>query len=114
MLVVDDEPANIDLVKGILPETIKVKAALKGEVAIKLVGKQMPDLIVLDLIMPGLSGFETLAQIRKLDTGQQVPVVIISGNAQQSDIEQGQQLGVIGHLQKPIKATELLAIVDKL
>ena len=45
VLIVDDEPANIDLLKGLMPENVKIKAATKGEVALKLVGKQLPDLL---------------------------------------------------------------------
>lgn len=114
VLVVDDEPANIDLVKGILPEEFKVKAALKGEIALKLLSKQVPDLVLLDLVMPGLSGFETLQQIRLLPNGHEIPVVIISGNASDSDLDKGKELGAIAHLMKPIDPNQLLTIIKSL
>ena len=114
VLVVDDEPSNIDLIKGILPEECKVKAALKGEIALKLLSKQVPDLVLLDLMMPGLSGFDTLQRIRQLPNGQQIPVVIISGNASEDDINKGKELGTIAHLMKPINPDQLLTIIKSL
>ena len=114
VLVVDDEPANIDLIKGILPDNVKVKAALKGAIALKLVSKQIPDLILLDLVMPELDGFQTLQKLRESEAGKNVPVAIISGNAEQSDIELGQEMGAIAHLQKPIQPQELLNIINQL
>lgn len=114
VLVVDDEPANIDLIKGVLPEGVRVKAALKGTIALKLVSKDVPDLILLDLIMPELDGFQTLQKLRELEAGKNIPVAIISGNAEPSDIEFGQKLGAIAHLQKPIQPQELLNIINQL
>lgn len=111
VLVVDDSAANIELCKAlismIMPQQIKVKAALSGEIAIKQISKSMPDLLILDLIMPELSGFETLRAIRELPFGKQLPALIISGNNNPEDISQGKSLGVIGHLTKPIDANIL-------
>jgi putative two-component system response regulator len=113
ILIVDDEPGNIDLLKGIIPENVKVKAALKGEIAIKLCSKQMPDILFLDLIMPGLNGFETLQQIRALPGGQALPVVIISGNANPEDIEKGRSLKVIDHIAKPVQPEKVLSFIQQ-
>lgn len=111
VLVVDDNAANIELCKAlismIMPQDIKVKAALSGEIAIKQVSKNMPDLLILDLIMPNLNGFETLQAIRALPLGEQLPALIVSGHNDPEDISQGKSLGAIGHLTKPIDATVL-------
>lgn len=111
LLIVDDEPANIDLLKGLLPPNIKVKAALKGEIAVKLITKSAPDLILLDLIMPGLDGFQTLQKIRELPDGGLINVAIVSGNDSPADIQKGQELGAVAHLKKPIDAKLLASVI---
>jgi len=113
VLIVDDEPANIDLLKGLMPTDYKIKAALKGEIAIKLVEKAMPDLLFLDLVMPGLSGFETLEKIRDLPQGESLPVAIVSGNQSEEDINQGKTLNVIAHLSKPVKPEQIQQILNQ-
>jgi CheY-like chemotaxis protein len=111
--VVDDEPANIDLIKGLMPEGVKVKAALSGEMAIKQLSKKFPDIVFLDLLMPQMDGFETLRAIRSLPEGDTLPVLIISGNASEADIIKGQSLGAIGHLTKPIDSNKLAVFINQ-
>jgi len=109
--VVDDEPANIDLIKGLMPEGVKVKAALSGEIALKQLSKKFPDILFLDLLMPQMDGFETLQAIRALPNGDSLPVLIISGNASDADGERGKELGVIGHLIKPVDSEKLASFI---
>lgn len=111
--VVDDEPANIDLIKGLLPDNVKVKAALSGEIALKQLSKKFPDILFLDLLMPQMDGFETLQAIRALPNGDQLPVLIISGNASDADIQKGKSLGAIGHLTKPVDSEKLNAFITQ-
>lgn len=111
--VVDDEPSNIDLIKGLMPEGVKVKAALSGEVALKQLSKKLPDIVFLDLLMPQMDGFETLQAIRKLPEGNSLPVLIISGNASEADIEKGKALGAIGHLTKPVDSNKLAVFINQ-
>ena len=58
VLAVDDTPENLDVVKGILASDYMVKAAINGEMALKIIEKAPPDLILLDIMMPGMSGYE--------------------------------------------------------
>jgi len=111
VLVVDDEPANIHLIKGILPSEIKIRAAISGKVALKQLAKSQPDLILLDLLMPEMDGFETLAQIKQIPECQQIPVIVVSGNANAEDIERTKALGAMAHLLKPINQQDLLALI---
>lgn len=111
--VVDDEPANIDLIKGLMPEGVKVKAALSGEIALKQLSKKFPDIVFLDLLMPQMDGFETLKAIRELPDGHSLPVLIISGNASEADIEKGKTLGAIGHLTKPVDSNKLAEFINQ-
>lgn len=107
ILIVDDEPTNIDVLKGVLPNHYKVKAALKGEVAIKLCQKQIPDLIFMDLFMPGLSGLEVIEQLRTEPNTEKVPIIIVSGNSAEHTANEQAQLDVLAHLQKPINQQAL-------
>jgi CheY-like chemotaxis protein len=111
--VVDDEPANIDLIKGLMPKDVKVKAALSGEIALKQLSKKFPDIVFLDLLMPQMDGFETLKAIRALPQGDSLPVLIISGNASEVDIEKGKALGAIGHLTKPVDSHKLAVFINQ-
>ncbi len=111
--VVDDEPANIELIKGLMPEGVKVKAALSGEIALKQLSKKFPDIVFLDLLMPQMDGFETLQAIRELPHGENLPVLIISGNASDTDIEKSKALGAIGHLVKPVDGEKLASYINQ-
>jgi CheY-like chemotaxis protein len=84
---------------------------LSGAIAIKQLSKKLPDLLLLDLVMPQMNGFETLAAIRALPNGQNLPVIIISGNASEQDIATGKSLGAIGHLTKPVNSDKLASYV---
>jgi CheY-like chemotaxis protein len=111
--VVDDEPANIDLIKGLMPEGVKVKAALSGQMALKQIARKFPDIVFLDLLMPQMDGFETLQAIRELPEGNSLPVLIISGNASEVDIAKGKALGAIGHLTKPVDSHKLAVFINQ-
>lgn len=108
VLIVDDEPANIDLIKGILPSTVKCKAAVSGQIALKLLTKQVPDLIFLDLIMPGMDGIETLSAIREQPELQNTPVIIVSGNKNDEQMAKLEAMGISGYVTKPIDSEMLL------
>lgn len=112
-LIVDDEPANIDLLKGIIPSHFKVKAVLAGDKALKLVEKSPPDIIFLDLLMPGMDGYETLSAMQKINNFD-VPVIIISGNASDEDKAKSKQAGAIAHLQKPVAPNTLIDLINDL
>ncbi len=112
VLIVDDGPSNIDLLKGLMPEDVRVQAAISGTIALKLLSKARPDLIFLDLVMPDMSGFEVLQAIRTLPANSDIPVVFVSGNASPADIEKGKALGAQGHLHKPLDNEKLNEYID--
>jgi putative two-component system response regulator len=80
VLLVDDEPSNIDIMRGILPDNIKIKAATSGELALRIATKAMPDIIFMDVQMPSMSGIETSAKLRQLPGGDNVKIVYVSGS----------------------------------
>lgn len=109
ILVVDDEPAIVRLVRAKLQsDGHAVMTAARGEDVASLLEEQRPDLIVLDLMMPGIDGFETLRRIR---TVSQVPVIMLTARANDADKLRGLEGGADDYLTKPFNPDELAARV---
>jgi two-component system KDP operon response regulator KdpE len=109
ILVVDDEPAIVRLVRAKLhSDGHTVITATRGEEVLPLLEEQRPDLIVLDLMMPGIDGFETLRRIRAVS---QVPVIMLTARATDADKLRGLQGGADDYLTKPFNPDELAARV---
>lgn len=113
ILIVDDEPANIDILKGLIPSEYKCKAAIKGQVALKQINKQKPDLLILDLIMPGMDGIETLSQVRKTYTQTELPVLIISGTKDPEQLATLERLGITAFITKPVNTEQFLCLLTQ-
>ena len=109
ILVVDDEAAIVRLVRATLQaDGHAVITASRGEEALEIFDEQRPDLIVLDLMMPGIDGFETLRRIRN---DSQVPVIMLTARAADSDKLRGLSGGADDYLTKPFNPDELAARV---
>ena len=109
VLVVDDEPAIVRLVRAKLQaDGYAVLTAGRGEEALALLDDERPDLVVLDVMMPGMDGFETLRRIR---TVSQVPVIMLTARAGDADKLKGLQEGADDYLTKPFNPDELAARV---
>jgi len=107
ILVVDDAPANIDVVKSILSDTYLIQAAVNGNVALKIAEKRKPDLILLDIMMPGMDGFEVCKALKADARTADIPVIFVTGKDQESDESKGLSLGAIGYITKPVNSSEL-------
>lgn len=101
VLVVEDDYflAKIYKIK-LAKENIDAEISSDGEEALALIKKEKPALILLDMVLPGMSGFEILEEIRKDDSLKKIPVIILSNLGQDADIERGRELGVIDYLVK--------------
>jgi two-component system KDP operon response regulator KdpE len=109
ILVVDDEPAIVRLVRATLQaDGYAVATASRGEEALEFLDEQRPDLIVLDLMMPGIDGFETLRRIR---TQSQVPVIMLTARSADIDKLRGLEGGADDYITKPFNPDELAARV---
>jgi two-component system KDP operon response regulator KdpE len=109
ILVVDDEAAIVRLVRATLQaEGHSVLTASRGEEALELMDEQRPDLVVLDLMMPGIDGFETLRRIR---TKSQVPVIMLTARTADADKLKGLSGGADDYITKPFNPDELAARV---
>jgi diguanylate cyclase (GGDEF)-like protein len=100
-LIVDDEKSNIDVLNHILKEKYKLFIAKSGESAIKIARENVPDLILLDIIMPDMNGFEVLTQLKKSDLTSGIPVIFITGQDSKEDEIKGLNLGAVDYITKP-------------
>jgi CheY-like chemotaxis protein len=114
LLVVDDDPVVLNLVQIRLKGGgHRVISATDPDEALRVVDERgMPDVAVLDVSMPGMSGLELLAQLRQRPGAEQLPAVFLSARVQPQDIEAGRALGAT-YLTKPFVASALLAAVDR-
>jgi len=104
VLVVDDEAINITLLAQILKGRYKVKVAKDGERALKICRATAPDLVLLDVMMPGIDGFEVCRQLKADAATSEIPVVFVTGKSDESEQQQGMALGAAGYLAKPVDA----------
>jgi len=114
ILVVDDTAVNIDVLVGILRGIYKVKAAISGETALKIAKKKPPDLILLDIMMPEMDGYQVCEQLMADPTTADVPVVFVTGMTDQADQAKGIALGAKGYLTKPVDPEKVKAIAQKI
>jgi DNA-binding response OmpR family regulator len=110
ILVVDDEPHVLKLVKANLESSdYKVLTAADGEEAIRTVEGELPDLVILDLMLPKMDGYTVCSRIREFST---VPVIMLTARSSQVDLVHGFEVGADDYLTKPFDVTELLMRVQ--
>lgn len=113
ILAVDDEPANLDVAVGLLNDRYRVKVATSGEQALKVASSgSPPDLVLLDILMPGLDGIEVCRKLKEFDQLRDVPVIFISSLEDVTDKVKAFTSGGIDYVTKPFQPEELLARVD--
>lgn len=116
VLLAEDDPDVSALVRHVLEaDGYRVEAVADGAEALRRFEERRPDLLVLDVMMPRLTGFEVLVRLRELeDAGTPVPVLMLSARAGQDDIVRGFELGVSDYVTKPFMIGELRARVRAL
>jgi DNA-binding response OmpR family regulator len=115
ILIVDDETQNLELMEAMLTSSgYEVFLAQEGEEALRLARERRPDLILLDLMMPGLSGFEVCARVKTDPQTGGIPVLFVTALNQISDKERAMAAGGDDFLTKPFQRTELLTRVEAL
>ena len=114
VLYVEDNPANLKLVEMLLARRpdFRLLTAGDGDLGISLARAHLPDAIIMDINLPGISGISALAVLRKHSTTAQIPVIALSANANPRDIEKGLEAGFFRYLTKPIKVDELMDTLD--
>lgn len=112
VLIVDDNSDNLDVLSGILKPFYKVKAAINGELALKIVGaKKKPDIILLDIMMPGIDGYEVCRRIKADPTVADIPIIFVTAKTEIADEQAGFELGAVDYITKPISVPIVLARV---
>jgi class 3 adenylate cyclase len=113
ILVVDDTPANIQSLAAILKEKgYQISVATNGKQALEVLARVQPDLILLDVMMPEMDGFETCRRIKAAEQWRHIPVIFLTAKTETADIVQGFELGAVDYVAKPFNAHELLARVS--
>ncbi|MFT7243922.1 MAG: putative two-component system response regulator [Candidatus Azotimanducaceae bacterium] len=102
ILVVDDTPQNIDVLSGVLRKEYKVKAALNGEKALRIAATEpQPAMILLDIMMPEMDGYEVCRQLKENPATARIPVIFITAKSQDEDEQKGLGLGAVDYITKP-------------
>lgn len=111
VLIVDDTPDNLTLLNALLNKHYKVKIALNGRQALEIIAKSEPDLILLDVMMPEMDGYETCKRIKSNPTTRQIPIIFLTAKSLQEDEEKGFLMGAVDYITKPISPPIVLARV---
>ncbi|MCL1065965.1 two-component system response regulator [Shewanella olleyana] len=111
VLIVDDTPENIDILVGILGGDYKVKVAIDGPKALALAQKSSPDLILLDVMMPGMSGHEVCQKLKSEPLTCHIPVIFVTALSDTEDETQGFALGAVDYITKPVSPAVVKARV---
>jgi two-component system, sensor histidine kinase and response regulator len=114
ILIVDDQPDNLDTIMGYLKESAidyKFSQAMNGEIACKVAGKRLPDLIIMDWEMPVMNGYDALLCIKSNPLTTDIPVIMATGRSSAEDLDKALNAGAADYIRKPIEKQELLARV---
>jgi len=115
VLYVEDNPANMRLVEQLLKTfpNIELAGAETAEDGLAMAQQSVPDLILMDINLPGMNGYEALVELKKIDMTKDVPVVAISANALASDVEKGIDAGFADYITKPINLQAFFLTIKK-
>jgi len=112
ILVVDDNPTHLGLLTDALTGSgFEIAVARDGEMALEQIGYEPPDLILLDVVMPGIDGFETCRRLKADPATRDIPVIFMTAHADTADRVQGLELGAVDFITKPFQQEEVLARV---
>jgi CheY-like chemotaxis protein len=114
LLYVEDNPANLTLVEQLIARRsdLKLLTAIDGHLGIQLARTYQPDLILMDINLPGISGYDALDILKKDPSTAHIPIMALSANAVPRDIEKGMNAGFFRYLTKPINVNEFMDALD--
>lgn len=109
ILVVDDDPDVVTIVRGILNGgEYDVQSVHSGQEVFTRLGEERPDLIILDIKMPEMDGFEVLKRLKAIPETSSIPVILLTGRGQYRDVLEGYQLGTDYYMNKPFTSAQLI------
>jgi putative two-component system response regulator len=104
VIVVDDEATNLSVLNDILQDDFNVRLSPSGERALAFMEKRAPDLLLLDIQMPGMNGFDVIRAVKKRSDWQEIPIIILTGREDREAEELAFNLGAVDYIRKPISA----------
>lgn len=114
ILIVDDEPNNLDVLRDCLRDAgFKVLVAQSGEMALKRVEHIKPDIVLLDVNMPGMNGFETCRRLKNNEATKEIPIIFITAKTESASQVEGFEMGAVDYITKPFQTAEVVARVNK-
>lgn len=114
VLIVDDTVENIDILVETLGEKMEVIVAVSGESALEAVIDEKPDLILLDIEMPEMDGFQVLSHLKSDPATTHIPVVFLSARSESADMNQGLAMGAVDYITKPFAISMVLEKVIRI
>lgn len=107
ILVVDDQPNNLKVIASVLNQEYKLLVANSGYNALAVLDAEMPDLILLDVMMPEMNGFEVCERIKNVEILRDIPIIFLTAKADIEDIQKGFEVGAVDYITKPFNLAEL-------
>lgn len=111
VLIVDDTPDNITLLANLLKDKYNTKVATSGATALQIVAGSRIDLVLLDIMMPEMDGFEACRRLKADPHSSAIPVVFLTAKSQPEDEVMGRSVGAVDFLRKPVNPDQLFARV---
>ncbi|MDJ0696342.1 MAG: response regulator [Mastigocoleus sp. MO_167.B18] len=113
ILIIDDEPNNLDVLSTSLEcYGYQVRQAVTADIALKTIKLKAPDLILLDVIMPKVDGYELCKQLKSNPNTKEIPIIFLSALSQEHDKGKGFELGAVDFISKPFHLEEILARIN--
>ena len=112
IMIVDDENINIAILSQILSPEYDLITAMNGNDALKLAETEQPDLILLDIVMSGMNGFDVIRKLKSFDATKDIPVIIITGQNNLDDEEKAFLLGAVDYMTKPFNNTIVITRIE--
>jgi len=112
LLIVDDTPINIDVLVGLLSPQYRTRIATSGKIALSLCAKEIPDLILLDIMMPEMDGYEVCQRLKEKEETKDIPIIFVTAKGETEDETKGLALGAVDYISKPITPAIVLARVE--
>ena len=112
ILAVDDEPVNLEIIKEALSEHYDLRTASTGEEALEIAPEFIPDLIVLDIMMPGIDGYEVCQRLREDLDFKLTPIIMMTAKTKSEEMIEGMKAGTDDYITKPFEVEELMESIE--
>jgi DNA-binding response OmpR family regulator len=115
VLIIDDEPGTVDMLKSFFGLFgIEAEGALTGEAGLKSISARLPNVLILDLMLPDIDGYEICRRLRMREESKDLPIAMLSARTSRDDVRRGYEAGASRYLKKPVDLNNLLEVVQKL